>query len=424
MRKFSIIMGLLILAFAMQCYGETGGADSGNIWTRDKLTGDWGGWRTDLQKSGIDFDAKLTNYFQSVASGGANTKSAYGGKLDYILKFDGQKLGLSEGFFVTVHAESQFGQSILGDAGAFSLINTAMLYPKPNYRGTAITGVLFEQALSENFALAAGKINVVDLWTMAYPHVAGGTEGFMNTNMLAAALPWLRWVPLSVMGGGALFLTDDHQIEGGVIVFDTQNATTTSGFNDLFEHGTAYLGLWRFFFEVDGKPGSLLFAGGGSTRNYDSLDRSDWGFVPGVGLSNKKKNDCWTGAIYYDQIFWQAADNHKKNLRFFSGWSLSDGNPSFGKSGGFATIEGWGLIPCREKDRMGVGGFYNEISSDFKRLTAGPIIDLRDIWGVELYYNAELAPWMHVTGDVQLVKNINQNDETAVILGLRAVMDF
>ena len=246
----------------------------------------------------------------------------------------------------------------------------------------------------------------------------------MNTNMLCAALPWFRWVNLSVMGGGGLFLTDDGQVQGGVLAFDTQNSSTTTGFNDMFDDGTAVVGVWRFFFDLDDKPGSLLFAGGTSTRDYKSLDKSDWGFSFPAGLTAKEKDDAWTTAVYYDQVFWQAPGNDKKNLRLFTGASLSDGNPSFGKWGGYASVEGWGLVPNREKDRMGVGGFYNQLSSDLKDLTSVVGVDLRNTWGTEFYYNAEVTPAMHVTGDIQLVSNQNESDSTAVILGLRATINF
>jgi porin len=394
MKKFNVIM--ILLVFAVQCYGEAGeatsqpagrssaGGDLKDIWARDKLTGNWCGLRTDLAEQGIDIDVRLSQYYQTVTSGGRNTNGAYGGKFDYILQLDGHKLGLWEGLGITIHAETQFGQSIVGDAGAFSFPNTSMLYPLPDYRGTAVTGFLLQQKVCDNFILAAGKINVIDLWTMVYPHIGGGYEGFMNTNMIAAALPWLRWVNLSVMGGGAMVLADDGQIQSGVFVFDTQNSTTTSGFNELFDHGTAAIGLWRFFFDVDDKPASLLFAAGGSSRDYNSLDKSDWGFIPGVGPVGKKKEDTWSAAAYYDQVFWQAADNDKKNMRLYTGWSLSDGNPSFGRWGGFASVEGWGLIPKRDNDRMGAGFFYNEISSDLKSLTSAVGVELRDIWGIEL----------------------------------------
>ena len=395
-----------------------------DIWTRDKLSGDWGGLRTDLAEHGIQLDVRLTQFYQGVASGGKNTNFEYGGKFDYILKLDGKKLGLWPGFFVTMHAETQFGHTIIGDAGGFSLPNTSMLYPLPDQHKTAITGLLFEQALSKNFALVAGKINVVDLWTMAYPHTGGGVDGFMNTNMIASALPWFRWVNLSFLGAGALVLTDEGQIRGGLVAFDTNNSTTTTGFSELFDSGVGGVGVWRFFFEIDDKPGSLLFAGGGCTRDYKSLEKHDWLLIPGEGLTAKEKDDAWTAAVYYDQVFWQAPDNDKKNLRLFTGWSLSDGNPSFGRWGGFTSVEGWGIIPNREKDRMGVGGFFNQLSSDLKQLNSRQGNNLRDIWGAELYYNAEVTPWMHITGDMQIIRNQNRGDSKAIILGLRAVIDF
>ncbi len=185
---------------------------SGDIWTRDKLSGDWYGLRSDLAKLGINLDIRLSQYYQGITSGGVNTNDAYGGKFDYYLNVDGGKLGLWEGLSMSMHAETQFGNSILGDAGAFAFPNTAMLYPLPDYRGTAITGLLLEQQVNKNFVLAAGKINIVDFWTMVYPHTGGGVDGFLNTNMIAAALPWLRWVNLSVICKRHRTATQDRQI--------------------------------------------------------------------------------------------------------------------------------------------------------------------------------------------------------------------
>jgi porin len=74
---------------------------------------------------------------------------------------------------------------------------------------------------------------------------------------------------------------------------------------------------------------------------------------------------------------------------------------------------------------MGVAGFYNQISSDLKHtLRDLNIADLHDIWGTEIYYNAGITPWMHVTADLQLVDNENRDDSLAVIPGLRMVIDF
>ena len=39
-----------------------------DVWDRDKLTGDWGGLRSDLSKHGIDIGLRLSQYWQSVES--------------------------------------------------------------------------------------------------------------------------------------------------------------------------------------------------------------------------------------------------------------------------------------------------------------------------------------------------------------------
>jgi porin len=404
----------------------TTNASANDFWTRDKLSGDWGGLRTKMADHGVEMDFRLTQFYQGVTNGGSDDGNfKYGGKFDSLIRIDGHKLGLWEGFFVSMHTETQYGNSVIKDAGGSTLANTAMLYPEPDRSKTAITGLLVEQALSKNFLLAAGKVNVVDLWAMVYPQMGSGIEGFQNINMLAAALPWLRWVNLSFLGGAALVLTDDGQVRGGLLVFDLNNNTTTTGFSKLFNDGCGLLGMWRFFFDIGQKPGSLLFGAGMATRDYDSLERSDWGFEIGQGAEGEKEDGVWTSAVYYEQVLWQAASNDKKHVKLFGGCSLSDGDPSFGRWGGYASVEGFGLVPERPNDRMGVAGFYNQISSDLKHtLRDLNIADLHDIWGTEIYYNAAITPWMHLTADLQLVDNENRDDSLAVIPGLRAVIDF
>jgi carbohydrate-selective porin OprB len=49
-----------------------------DIWNRDRMTGDWEGWRTDLLERGIDAKFRLAQYGQGVASGGRDKNSEYG----------------------------------------------------------------------------------------------------------------------------------------------------------------------------------------------------------------------------------------------------------------------------------------------------------------------------------------------------------
>ena len=73
---------------------------------------------------------------------------------------------------------------------------------------------------------------------------------------------------------------------------------------------------------------------------------------------------------------------------------------------------------------MGVGGFYNQLSSDMKDLTSTVGIEIEDVWGTELYYNAEITPNFHLTADLQIIDNTNEADDTAFVLGLRGKIDL
>jgi porin len=229
-----------------------------------------------------------------------------------------------------------------------------------------------------------------------------------------------------------VFLTDDEQIQGGLFAVDLNNVTTTTGIPEMFDDGAGILGFWRFFFDVNDKPGSLLFIGGGSTREYHSFESTDsgaaWeneGFLAKLQeVGNNKDDGVWSAAIAYDQVLWQEPANDKQNLRSFFSIGFSDGDPSFSKVTGTASLEATGLLFNREKDRAGIGGFYTTLSSDFKKSMDRVGVDVTDLWGIELYYNYEVTPWFHLTTDLQYVQNHNADDDPGLILGLRGVLEF
>ena len=181
----------------------------------------------------------------------------------------------------------------------------------------------------------------------------------------------------------------------------------------------------QMFDDWDGKPGSHMFAGGWSSRTYTSLDRTSWTFIPGQGggLNPGQETGAWALAYYFDQVFWADPCNEGRNLRLFTGWSLSDGNPSFARWGGFVSVEGVGLIATRQQDRMGVAYFHEGISSELKQLVS-PVVGLEDVQGVELYYNAAVTPWFHLTADLQIVDNEVAAEDAAIVVGLRAQIDL
>ena len=58
-------------------------------------------------------------------------------------------------------------------------------------------------------------------------------------------------------------------------------------------------------------------------------------------------------------------------------------------------------------------------------LPVGATLTLTEaVQGVEFYYNLQVTPWFHLTGDLQVVENGIETDDTAIILGLRGKLDL
>ena len=71
------------------------------------------------------------------------------------------------------------------------------------------------------------------------------------------------------------------------------------------------------------------------------------------------------------------------------------------------------------------GQIRDGLNSNFKQLVSAlPAFDVQDVQGVELYYNAAITPWFHLTADLQVVDNENAADDTAIMPGLRANIRF
>ncbi|MBW2713998.1 MAG: hypothetical protein JRC77_09640, partial [Deltaproteobacteria bacterium] len=292
-----------------------------SLWTRDKLLGDAGGVRSTLTEHGIDIDLRVSQYYQGVASGGKDENSEYGGTVDYRATVDLNKLlGTWEGFSVSVHARTRFGEDISTDTGAFVLENTAMLMPAPDdYHNTDVTGLLVNQYLplgEDHLALLSlGKIDIIDAVTLFFPDVSYGQEGFWNVHSMITALPWFGAVEgLSLYGGWAASINKEYQIgQSAILVTGTENVSDNWGsVSDSFDD-VWVAAFHRFLWKLEDKlPGYFMIFGGFSTKEQASNDPSDFIFIPGQGIENTDTEKPWDIALYLSQDVWHAEGNPKR----------------------------------------------------------------------------------------------------------------
>jgi porin len=70
-----------------------------------------------------------------------------------------------------------------------------------------------------------------------------------------------------------------------------------------------------------------------------------------------------------------------------------------------------------------VGYFHSGLSDDFKSALA-PVVNLHDVNGVELYYNAAVTEMFHLTADFQVIEPAEVANDTAIVFGLRGTIGF
>ena len=399
----------------------------GDILSRPRLTGDWGGLRDELAQEGIVFDVDLLLTPQIVMSGGRNTGGDFWGNLDYTLNVDTQKLGLWPGGLLKVEADTGFGSNAFQDAGTIVPVNTAALIPAPDDRTTALMNASLTQFLSPQFGVTAGKFNLLD---------AGETEFYGNyhTQFMNTAFNFpmtVALLPLSTFGGGALFLPRQDIILSGLVL--GPNGTPTS--NDLGQafHGVLVLGSGKLTVKPFGLVGHQGLSLTWNNEERFSLDQDPSNIThllvneqfpllanPGPVLTQilasrfpnllvptqpaNRTGSSWTISYGFDQYFWQPDRNPKHGVGVFFGFGASDGNPDPIRYAFVAGIGGKGVAPGRPDDSFGFGLARTQFSDRFLPFLRQQFnLGLQREDALEMYYNAAITGWMNVTTDLQIV---------------------
>jgi porin len=431
----------------------------GDIWSRPRLTGDWGGVRDDLAKMGIVLDVDLLATPQDVASGGRSTGANFWGNLDYTLNLDTQKMGLWPGGFFKFEGDTGFGSNVLRGSAAIVPVNTAALLPGPNDRTSVLTNATFTQFLSPQFAVFAGKINGLDL---------GGTEfyGDYRTQFENTAFNFpmtLSQLPLSSFGGGIIAVPREDIILSA-LALGANGTPTSDSVSDAFSNGVVVVGSGNLTVKPFGLVGhqSIEYTGGNKDQLSLSQNPSNIARLllidqfprlanPGPVLTQvlqqffpsllvptvpaNRSDSSWSMSYGFDQYFWQPEGDAKHGVGVFFNFGASDGNPNPIRYAFLTGLGGKGMIPGRADDTYGVGWARTQFSSEFIPFLRQALnLGLNHEDAIEMYYNVALTPWLNATADLQIVnpglqRSLNSNMQltnidTAVVAGLRLRVRF
>jgi porin len=396
---------------------------------REELTGDWGGVRSKWKAKGFEFASSVTQYYQGVVKGGAREASEYNGTAAVEFTFDFGKLWDWSNWLLEVKADARFGDPLLTGTGSINPVNTAAIIPTAEGDEVAITAFNLTKLVPINleegklFAISIGRFNLVDLLDEDF-FAGAGIERFMNIAQIGP-LTVLRQVPLvtnavslAYITGGQPFIT--------FAVMDPNDHSMDSGLSDLFADGVTFApGIYlpsKWF----GKSGKHSFSGAITTKEYTPFDAIRQIILPGPPLNPvEPEPGSWSiGYALRQYIVERAA---RDGWGVFAQVSFADANTSPITTFFDVGLGGNGLFSNRPRDEFGIAIAYTDLSSELKdNLDLRPLgrRRLRAEQQVEVFYNLHLAPWLQLTGDLQVIRPVRPLLETAVVPAVRLRIVF
>jgi len=406
---------------------------TGDIWSREYLTGDWEGTRTDLVNNGIRAEIQWTQVVQSVVDGGTTTATKYGGSFDFNLRVDLMRMGVMPGALISFRAESKYGEAINDRIGTLMPANIDAFFPLKSPQDEdiplTITNLNYTQFLGEQFGLTIGKFDTLD----GDPNEFAGGRGvsqFMNANFLFHS-PGALIVPYSTIGGGVIIIPNKQLLISSILV-NSVDASTTTGFDDIGD-GWTWLTSVQFQYQLANLPGGINAAFAYAFDSDFTEINGIFTFLPGEGLVPSTEDESWMVSLSGWQYIHTEEQAKEGPVDYYDGQpdyqgfgvfyrialSDEDTNPidffaSFG-------LGGRGCIPGRDDDTFGVGYFYLSIQAT----TLGGIVGIDSkSQGVEAFYNIAITPAAHLTCDIQIIDSPKVGVDTAVVLGVRMNLRF
>jgi porin len=356
------------------------------------------------------------------------------------VKVDFQKLFNWPGAFIDFRSEMLYGDFVNKHSGDLLGVNSIGLFPAPDEDDIVVSKLTFTQFLSETFGLFIGRYDSLDGDGNHFASGRGRTQ-FINVRFNASPTN-ARTTPYVLEGGGFIVFTPNlFTDQKGLLIVGIGDPEVMpdesflgGDFMDEQYYWFEYL-LPTHFFD---KPGSLLIGANMNTKPVTDLSEiPEFDFPPPEpgtpSITPNQKDDSWVVYFGFHQYLYIEAGQEIKGKGYHPNTELLQGIGIFGR---FSVADadtnpfeyfyeiglgGRGVIPNRDNDTFGVGVYYTSLSDVIK----GSRDLLRDdTWGVEVFYNIEVFPWLHITPDFQIGQPSFERVDSGYVAGIRFKIDL
>ena len=390
-------------------------ADS--VLKRETLTGDWFGWGEPLEERGLSVGLGLTQAYQHNFHGGVEPGvGANSGSYDLELEADMERLaGLRGGgaYMVTEGSWAAGAGQDTRAVGSLFGVNDDF----GGERTADVTELWYEHHfLDERLQVRLGKIDLTGGFECRGCPVSFDGSLFANdetSQFLNGSLVNNPAIPFPDNGLGAVvFANPVDWWYASVAAADAEADARETGFNTTFDGDSHffYIAETGVVPEFRSSKGELL----GSYRLGVWNERRPKNFLDEA----RKKRDDTGFYLSADQMLWRENSHDSQGLGTFGRIGLADDEVNEVDLFGSAGLQYRGLFAGRDNDVLGIGYAHGSLSDE-----AG--FDSAQEQVVEVYYNAEVTPWLHVSPDLQWIGDPGGvSGEDAFVAGVRLQMTF
>lgn len=367
-----------------------------SIWDAERLTGDWGGIRSDLEARGIKLSLYYNHFWAWKDSGGVSPGSddEHSGSIDFFAQVDFEKLGLIPGGEALAQVKNNWSFNLNPEVGALG----QPIDDADGDHSVYIDQLYYQQNLfDKKIQVRAGYI---DHQTILDRNIYANSEDvqFMNTYLDNNNAT----IPLTIGPAVSLFLNPNDWLSFVFSAADADARLFRSNFDTAFDGDHDY----NLYFET-GVKSTFSTARGPLTGHYrfglvhDPKERAIFGRAA-------KENGNLRYYLSCDQeVYSEPLQTNGQGLGVFCRYGNQDGDLNFGANPTehflSAGAQYKGLFPHRDEDALGVA-FYTAIASDERRQNHEGDKNLDRETGYEFYYRCQITPAIALSPGVQYIQ--------------------
>jgi porin len=399
-----------------------------SFWTQKYMFGDWGGERTRLEQMGITFYGEYRDDFQGNVTG----TDKNGNERDHSVNFGIFYLNLDVDLMKLADIAGEFFFGAVWQYGG----NLSDRYLNVHTSTSSIAGTNSERIdqlwyqqgfFDSRLKIKIGQVCAVDEFgaTDFFDILVNDELGYSpNTNFVTHQPFWPAGKPgvittldlrditpgLYIKGGAFTAIRDPYHPDwyGVDYASDFDQGAAFAGEVGYKEQNTRYDGVYKLGFNYTNQSGFTQDRTGqrltGNYNGYMTIEKTV--FHP---QDRNDKLDTSRGLDLLFQVFGEPDDRNPVDFEVTFGGRYT------------------GLIPGRDKDKVGFGFIYSH-TSDQQSLAnqdrGGPSLGGEET--VEVDYQVQITPWLAIQPDIQAIFNPNGDAgrNTILVLGIRSIIVF